>query len=47
MGTSAVPAGTVQEIMGHSSGTLAYDLYGSSRSVQMGRMVEALKQALR
>ncbi|WP_448646723.1 tyrosine-type recombinase/integrase [Pseudomonas mohnii] len=46
MKAAEVPAGTVQEILGHSSGTLAFDLYGSSRSVQMGRMVEALKKAL-
>ncbi|WP_338581089.1 tyrosine-type recombinase/integrase [Pseudomonas sp. MAG733B] len=46
MKAAEVPAGTVQEILGHSSGTLAFDLYGSSRSVQMGRMVEALKIAL-
>jgi hypothetical protein len=41
-----VHAGTVQELLGHSSGTLAFDLYGSSRSVQIGRLVEALRVAL-
>lgn len=41
-----VPVGTVQEIMGHSSGTLAFDLYGVTRSVQIGRLVEALSVAL-
>ncbi|MBF6039515.1 tyrosine-type recombinase/integrase [Pseudomonas sp. P154a] len=46
MKAAEVPAGTVQDILGHSSGTLAFDLYGSTRSVQMGRMVEALEKAL-
>jgi integrase len=47
MKAAEVPVGTVQEVLGQSSGTLAFDLYGASRSVQMGRMVEALKLALR
>ncbi|WP_443691786.1 tyrosine-type recombinase/integrase [Pseudomonas sp.] len=41
-----VPVGTAQEILGHSSGTLAFDRYGAGRSVQMGRMAEALEKAL-
>ncbi|AIB36039.1 hypothetical protein PS417_10730 [Pseudomonas simiae] len=41
-----VPLGTAQEILGHSSGSITFDLYGSGRSVQMQRMAEALKVAL-
>jgi len=37
-----VSQGTVQEILGHSSGSLAFDLYGAGRGVQVGRMAEAL-----
>jgi len=42
-----VPMGTAQEILGHSSGSLAFDLYGAGRAVQIGRMVEALTGALK
>jgi len=40
-----VPMGTAQEVLGHSSGAITYDLYGSGRAVQVGRMAEALKSA--
>lgn len=41
-----VPLGTAQEILGHSSGSITFDLYGAGRSVQIQRMAEALKVAL-
>ncbi|NVZ18503.1 tyrosine-type recombinase/integrase [Pseudomonas costantinii] len=41
-----VPLGTAQEVLGHSSGSITFDLYGSGRSVQTHRMAEALKEAL-
>lgn len=42
-----VPLGTAQEILGHSSGSITFDLYGAGRSVQIQRMAEALKVALK
>lgn len=41
-----VPMGISQEITGHSSGSITYDLYGAAGAVQLGRMAEALKKAL-
>ncbi|CAI8723937.1 Integrase [Pseudomonas chlororaphis] len=41
-----VPLGTAQEILGHSSGSITFDLYGAGRAVQVDRMAEALKVAL-
>ncbi|WP_350616786.1 tyrosine-type recombinase/integrase [Pseudomonas sp. HY7a-MNA-CIBAN-0227] len=41
-----VPLGTAQEILGHSSGSITFDLYGAGRSVQVNRMAEALRVAL-
>lgn len=41
-----VPLGTAQEILGHSSGSITFDLYGAGSAVQVGRMAEALKSAL-
>lgn len=41
-----VPLGTAQEILGHSSGSITFDLYGSGRAVQVHRMAESLRVAL-
>ena len=41
-----VPVGTAESILGHSSGSISYDLYGAGASVEVGRMAEALKTAL-
>lgn len=41
-----VPLGISQEITGHSSGSITYDLYGAAGAVRLGRMAEALKAAL-
>ena len=41
-----VPLGIAQEILGHSSGSITFDLYGSGRAVQVDRMAEALKVTL-
>lgn len=41
-----VPLGTAQEILGHSSGSITFDLYGAGRAVQVHRMAESLKVAL-
>lgn len=46
MKAAEVPLGTAQEILGHSSGSITFDLYGAGRSVQVHRMAEALKVAL-
>ncbi|BFT63103.1 tyrosine-type recombinase/integrase [Pseudomonas moorei] len=40
------PLGIAQEILGHSSGSITFDLYGSGRAVQVDRMAEALRDAL-
>lgn len=40
---AGVSVGIVQAILGHSSGTLAYDLYGGNAAASRGLMVEALK----
>lgn len=42
----AVPLGIAQEILGHSSGSITFDLYGSGRAVQVARLAEALRDAL-
>jgi len=42
-----VPLGTAQEILGHSSGSITFDLYGAGRSVRVHRMAEALMVALK
>lgn len=46
MKAAEVPVGTAQEILGHSSGSITFDLYGAGRAVQVRRMAEALKIAL-
>jgi integrase len=45
MKAAEVPLGTAQEILGHSSGSITFDLYGSGRAVQVHRMAEALIRA--
>lgn len=40
-----VSLGISQEITGHSSGSITYDLYGAAGAVQVGRMAEALVKA--
>lgn len=42
-----VPVGTAEAILGHSSGSISYDLYGAGSSVEVGRMAEAMEKALR
>jgi len=42
----AIPLGIAQEILGHSSGSITFDLYGSGRAVQVARLAEALRDAL-
>jgi len=37
--------GTAESIVGHSSGSISYDLYGAGIAVEIGRMAEALKAA--
>ncbi|MGE8466491.1 MAG: tyrosine-type recombinase/integrase [Pseudomonas putida] len=39
---SGCPVGTAQEILGHSSGSISYDLYGGSASADVVRLAEAL-----
>ena len=41
-----IPVGTTESILGHSSGSISYDLYGAGSSVEVRRMAEALKTAL-
>ncbi|WP_349292765.1 site-specific integrase [Pseudomonas sp. MWU12-2037] len=41
-----VPLGTAQEILGHSSGSITFDLYGAGRAVQVVRLAEALRGGL-
>ncbi|WP_439820850.1 tyrosine-type recombinase/integrase [Pseudomonas sp. HLG18] len=41
-----VPVGTAESILGHSSGSISYDLYGAGSAVEIGRMAEALRVAL-
>ena len=41
----ATAQGTTESILGHSSGSISYDLYGAGASVEVGRMAEALKVA--
>lgn len=41
--TAGISLGIVQAILGHSSGSLAFDLYGGNASASMGLMVEALR----
>ncbi|SUD43381.1 putative phage integrase [Pseudomonas fluorescens] len=42
-----VPVGTAEAILGHSSGSISYDLYGAGSAVEVGRMAEALVKALK
>ena len=42
-----VPVGTAEAILGHSSGSISYDLYGAGSAVEVGRMAEALKVAFK
>lgn len=37
-----VPLGTAQEILGHSSGSISYDLYGGSAQADLKRLGEAV-----
>ncbi|ETK18186.1 integrase family protein [Pseudomonas sp. FH4] len=46
MKAAEVHEGTAQGILGHSSGSITFDLYGSGRSVQVHRMASAIKAAL-
>lgn len=39
---SGCPLGTAQEILGHSSGSISYDLYGGGAGVDLERLVKAL-----
>lgn len=39
---SGCPVGTAQEILGHSSGSISYDLYGGGAGVDLDRLVKAL-----
>jgi integrase len=45
--TVEVPKGTTESILGHSSGSISYDLYGAGASVEVGRMAAALMKAFR
>jgi integrase len=42
---AAVDVGIAEEIMGHSSGSISYDLYGAGSAVEVSRMAEALRKA--
>ncbi|MCY1280788.1 Phage integrase family protein [compost metagenome] len=42
---AGVPVGTAQEILGHSSGSISYDLYGAGSGVHVGLLSEALRAA--
>jgi len=46
MKAAEVPVGTAESILGHSSGSISYDLYGAGGGVEVRRMAEALKTAL-
>lgn len=46
MKAAEIPVGTTESILGHSSGSISYDLYGAGASVEVGRMAVALKAAL-
>lgn len=41
--TAGVSVGIAQAILGHSSGALAFDLYGSNATASRGLMTEALR----
>ena len=41
-----VPVGTAEAILGHSSGSISYDLYGAGSAVEVGRMADGLVKAL-
>ena len=43
---SEAPLGISQEITGHSSGSITYDLYGAAGVVKVSRMAEVLRAAL-
>ncbi|WP_111532969.1 tyrosine-type recombinase/integrase [Pseudomonas sp. 2848] len=40
--SAGVPLGVAQEILGHSSGSISYDLYGGAASVNLVRLSEAI-----
>ncbi|WKV91081.1 tyrosine-type recombinase/integrase [Pseudomonas sp. B21_DOA] len=42
-----IPVGTAESILGHASGSISYDLYGAGSTVEVTRLAEALKVALR
>lgn len=44
---AAIPVSTAESILGHASGSISYDLYGAGSAVEVGRMADALKTALR
>jgi len=46
MKAAEVPLGIAQSILGHSSGSITFDLYGAGRTARIVRMVEALKGSL-
>lgn len=46
MKAAEVPLGIAQEILGHSSGSITFDLYGAGRAVRVQRMAEALRVTL-
>lgn len=41
--TAGVPLGTAQEILGHSSGSISYDLYGGAAKSDLKRLGDALR----
>ena len=42
-----VPVGTAESILGHSSGSISYDLYGAGSAVEVGRMADALRKSFK
>jgi integrase len=46
MKAAEVPLGIAQSVLGHSSGSITFDLYGAGRTAQTTRMAEALRDAL-
>lgn len=45
MKSRGIPVGVAQDILGHSSQTLTFDLYGGDARVDVGKLEEALKVA--
>lgn len=42
-----IPLGTAESILGHASGSISYDHYGAGIAVEVVRMAEAMRKALR